>query len=170
MRRYETIVIMDPDLSDDERSPVFQRLEDLISKEKGLLVEIDNWGTKKLAYEIRKKKRGFYSRIDYCGTGTLVDEIERFFRIDDRVIKYMTVVLDKFADIESIKEDMARAIEEEEIARAKAEEKEAETAAGQSENQPDENQNSEELDADRKPSDVSESENPEADKTEEKEA
>ncbi|MDL1967554.1 MAG: 30S ribosomal protein S6, partial [Deltaproteobacteria bacterium] len=62
-----------------------------------------------LAYEIKKKSRGYYVRLDYCGTGKLVDEMERFFRIDDRVMKYMTVLLDKYADIELLKEEMAKA-------------------------------------------------------------
>jgi small subunit ribosomal protein S6 len=73
------------------------------------LAFIDDWGTRKLAYEIKKKERGYYVRFDFCGTGAVVDEIERFFRIDDRVLKYMTVLLDKIADIEKIKEEVAAA-------------------------------------------------------------
>jgi small subunit ribosomal protein S6 len=102
MRRYETITIMDPDLSEDGRVPVFERIRDVIANEGGTLIEIDEWGNRKLAYEIKKKTRGFYARIDYCGSGAVVDEMERFFRIDDRVIKYMTVLLDKEADAEAI--------------------------------------------------------------------
>ena len=112
MRRYETFVIIDPDISEEERDPVIERIKDLISKENGFLVKNDVWGMRKLAYVIKKKPRGFYLRIDFCGTGPLVDEMERFFRIDDRVMKYMTVMLDREVDIEKIKEDMARAAEE----------------------------------------------------------
>jgi small subunit ribosomal protein S6 len=68
-----------------------------------------NGGGRRLAYEIKKKSRGYYVRLDYCGTGKFVDEMERFFRIDDRVMKYMTVLLDKYADIELIKEEIAKA-------------------------------------------------------------
>lgn len=109
MRRYETIAIVDPDIGDEQREPVFDRIRELIPQQKGLLVKIDNWGTKKLAYEVKKKVRGFYARIDYCGSGPLVDEIERFFRIDDRVLKYMTVVLDEQVDPEKIQEEIAQA-------------------------------------------------------------
>jgi len=109
MRRYETFVIIDPDLSDEERSPIFEKVKDLIQQEECLLVMLDEWGARRLAYEIKKKSRGYYVRLDYCGTGKLVDEMERFFRIDDRVMKYMTVLLDKYADIELIKEEMAKA-------------------------------------------------------------
>jgi small subunit ribosomal protein S6 len=109
MRRYETFIIIDPDLSDEERSPIFEKVKDLIQQEECLLVTFDDWGARRLAYEIKKKFRGYYVRLDYCGTGKFVDEMERFFRIDDRIMKYMTVLLDKYADIELIKEEMAKA-------------------------------------------------------------
>ena len=107
MRRYEQIVILDSDLSEDERSPVFDRLKELIPQYKGFLIDIDEWGQKKLAYEIKKKPRGYYAQVNFCGFGDLVDEMERFFRIDDRILKYMTVLLDKEADVEAIKAEMA---------------------------------------------------------------
>ena len=116
MRRYETIFIADNDLSEEERSPIFEKLKDLIRQHGGLLVMVDQWGGKKLAYEIKKKARGYYVRLDYCGSGILVNEIERFFRIDDRILKYMTVVLDKDVDIETVKEEIAQ-IEEAQTAK-----------------------------------------------------
>ena len=111
MRRYETIFIVDNDLSEEGRSPILEKLEDLIQQYNGLRVMFDEWGTKRLAYEIKKKARGYYVCLDYCGSGPLVNEIERFFRIDDRVLKYMTVVLDKDVDIENVKEEIAKAEE-----------------------------------------------------------
>ena len=111
MRRYETIFIIDNDLSEEGRSPIFEKLKDLIQQHDGLQVMLDEWGTKRLAYEIKKKARGYYVCLDYCGSGPLVNEIERFFRIDDRVLKYMTVVLDKDVDIENVKEEIAKAEE-----------------------------------------------------------
>jgi len=106
MRRYETIVIIDPDLSDEGRAPVLDRVTQLIPQFDGTLILVDEWGGKNLAYEIKKKSRGFYVRVDYCGNGALVSEIERNFRIDDRVLKFMTVLLDKDVDPEKIKADM----------------------------------------------------------------
>ena len=111
MRRYETIFIVDNDLSEEGRSPILEKLENLIRQYDGLRVMVDEWGTKRLAYEIKKKARGYYVCLDYCGSGPLVNEIERFFRIDDRVLKYMTVVLDKDVDIENVKEEIAKAEE-----------------------------------------------------------
>lgn len=109
MRRYETILITDPDMGEDARKALTDRIGELMAAEGGSLIKQDDWGIRKLAYEIRKKPRGFYTLFDFCGQGALVDEMERQFRIDDRVLKYMTVLLDKEADLESIKVEMAAA-------------------------------------------------------------
>jgi small subunit ribosomal protein S6 len=107
MRRYETFVIIDPDLSEEQRSPLIGRTEELIAQMDGFLIDTDDWGERKLAYDIKKKQRGYYVRFDYCGMAALVNEIERFYRIDDRALKYMTVLLNADADLEKIKEDKA---------------------------------------------------------------
>ena len=107
MRRYETFVIIDPDLSEEQRLPLLGRVEELIAQMDGFLVDTNDWGEKKLAYNIKKKGRGYYVRFDYCGLAPLVNEIERFFRIDDRALKYMTVLLNADADLEKIKEEKA---------------------------------------------------------------
>jgi len=121
MRRYETIIITDPDLSPEQKDPVLERVADVINQGDGYLALTDEWGARKLAYEIKKKNRGYYIRFDFCGTGAVVNEMERFFRIDDRVLKYMTVLLDKAADIEKIKEEIAAAQSKAEKAKEEAE-------------------------------------------------
>ena len=138
MRRYETIFIVDPDLSDEERSPLFERLKPLFPQLDGFLVMVEEWGTKNLAYEIKKKKRGYYVRLDYCGTGPLVNEIERFFRIDDRVLKYMTVLLEEDVDLESLQAELAK----------------AETEKDQPETKEDQPDQTEEADTEQKPVEV----------------
>jgi small subunit ribosomal protein S6 len=130
MRRYEMIFISDPDVSDDDRKQLFEKTKDLIDSQGGFLVLFDDWGTKKLAYEIKKKPRGYYVRLDFCGDGSLVAEMERSFRIDDRVMKFMTIVLDKNADLEKIKQDLIAKEEEAKAATAAAA---AATAAAQDE-------------------------------------
>ena len=107
MRRYETFVIIDPDLSQEQREPLIGRVEELITQMDGFLVKTDDWGERKLAYDIKKKGRGYYVRFDFCGLAPLVNEIERFFRIDDRALKYMTVLLNRDVDLEKIKEEKA---------------------------------------------------------------
>ncbi len=121
MRRYETIVIVDPDLGDDARTSLFGRIKEIIPQQQGVFIAEDLWGTKKLAYEIKKRPRGFYARFDYCGMGPVVDEIERFFRIDDRVLKYLTVQLADEANPEAILAEMAAAESKDEPETAKTE-------------------------------------------------
>lgn len=130
MRRYECVVITDPDLADDQREQVFSRTLDLIPQGNGFFVERDDWGVRKLAYPIRKKTRGHYVRFDFCGNGAMVDEMERFYRIDDRVLKYMTVLLDKDVDLERLKEEVAAAQQKRAEAQAA---KEAEQPAAEGE-------------------------------------
>ncbi len=111
MRRYETIFIVDPDLTEDLRGQLLEKAKDLISSQDGFLVLCDEWGNKKLAYEIKKKLRGYYVYLDYCGNGALVDELERSFRIDDHVIKFMTILLAENVDLDVLKEELAKAEE-----------------------------------------------------------
>jgi small subunit ribosomal protein S6 len=147
MQRYETIFIIDPDLSEEGRAPVVERLLQLIPQQNGVLVEEDHWGARKLAYPIRKKQRGYYLRLDYCGGGTLVDELERFCRIDDRMLKYMTVKLADEVDVEQVQAEMA----ERAAAKAAAEagepsgdrEEDAEEDRSDDENDVDENEDEE---------------------------
>jgi small subunit ribosomal protein S6 len=129
MRRYETFVIIDPDISQEQRTLLLERVKEMITQLNGFLVFEDDWGDRKLAYEIRKKERGYYVRFDYCGGAELINEIERFFRIDDRALKYMTVLLDKDADLEKIKEEQAAAESKRELERAAAEKAREEEAA-----------------------------------------
>lgn len=112
MRRYETIVIIDPDISEEDRTSLLDRAKEIIPQQEGVFLQEDLWGVKKLAYDIKKKPRGYYARIDYCGTGKAVDELERFFRIDDRVMKYLTVQLEQEADAEKIKAEIEAAAQE----------------------------------------------------------
>lgn len=109
MRRYETFIIVSPDLTEEQRLPLFERVRETVTQMGGFIVREDVWGSRRLAYPIKKKERGFYVRFDYCGSGALVNELERFFRIDERVLKYMTVLLDKEPDVERIREEMAKA-------------------------------------------------------------
>ena len=133
MKRYETIFISDPDLSDEGRAPLFDRVKDLITQHEGFLVKMDPWGTRKLAYDIKRKTRGYYTLVDFCGNGELVSEMERFFRIDDRVLKFMSVLLAEKVDLEEIRREMAEAASkttaEEELQAPETEAEAKETAA-----------------------------------------
>jgi small subunit ribosomal protein S6 len=112
MRRYETFIIINPDLSEEQRTPLIERVKETMAQMGGFLIRVDHWGSRKLAYSIKKKERGYYVRFDFCGSGQLVNEMERFFRIDERVLKYMSVLLDKLPNLDRIKEEMAKAEQE----------------------------------------------------------
>ncbi len=105
MRRYETVVILMPEVGDDERASMEKRWTDIIAQFKGELIKMDDWGQKKLAYDIKKESRGHYLFLDYCTTGAdLIKELERVFRLEDNVLKYMTVKVSEKVDIEAIRE------------------------------------------------------------------
>ena len=93
MRRYETIVILRPSLGEADNQAVIDRAIGTIEDFDGSVIKTDKWGLKKLAYLIKKETQGYYVYIQYAGLPAGVDEMERVFRIDDKVMKYMTVKL-----------------------------------------------------------------------------
>jgi small subunit ribosomal protein S6 len=112
MRRYENVFIVNPELPEEQRQPLFDKLKGLLSEDHGMLVKFDEWGHKKLAYEIKKQTRGYYVLMEFCGDGALVKEIERNMRLDDRVLKYMTVLKDETVDVEAVKAEIEAAKEQ----------------------------------------------------------
>lgn len=91
MRRYETIFILRPNVGEDEINRVIENTTQIILNENGTILEMNKWGMKKLAYLIKKESLGYYVYCDYAGTPAAVAEIERKFRIDDAVLKYLTI-------------------------------------------------------------------------------
>ncbi len=91
MRRYETIYILRPSLNEEEINTIVENSAAIITGDKGQIIELDRWGMRKLAYPIKKEPQGFYVFCDYSGTPEAVAEMERKFRIDDAVLRYMTV-------------------------------------------------------------------------------
>ena len=111
MRKYETVFISDPDLSDQGREELFERVKNIIDKENGILLNVDQWGLKKLSYEIKKKLRGYYTCLTYGGTGELVTELERNFRLSDIIMKFMTILVTEHVTEESLRQEAEEAIE-----------------------------------------------------------
>jgi small subunit ribosomal protein S6 len=109
MRRYETIFIVRPNVVENEIEEITSKATSIIEGDGGTILRINNWGLKKLAYLIKKENQGYYVYVDYAGIPASVSEIERIFRIDDRVLKYLTVKLADFCDPEAIKEQLANA-------------------------------------------------------------
>ncbi len=91
MRRYETIFITHPELSEEELSELQQKANSILASYKGDLIKFDDWGTKKLTYEIRKNSRGHFFLMDYIAGTDLIRELERNLRLNDRVLRFQTV-------------------------------------------------------------------------------
>ena len=109
MRRYETIFIVRPNAVESDIETAINKTVSIIEGDGGAIIRIDKWGLKKLAYLIKKESQGYYVYIDYAGIPASVSEIERIFRIDDRILKYLTVKLADTCDPEAAKEELARA-------------------------------------------------------------
>lgn len=108
MRRYETIFILRPSQSEDEVNTIIENTKKVILDEKGAIIGLYRWGLKKLAYTIKKETQGQYVFCDFAGTPAAVAEIERKFRIDDAVLKYLTIkIADSITD-----EEIQKAISE----------------------------------------------------------
>jgi small subunit ribosomal protein S6 len=95
MNLYEIMFILNPDIGEDEREKLTTRLKTIISKNKGDIIRFDDLGFKSLTYKIKKKSRGQYFLINLEGPGSMIAEIERFLRIDENVIRFVVVKLDK---------------------------------------------------------------------------
>jgi small subunit ribosomal protein S6 len=108
MRRYEVVFIVHPDLTDEELKAVADRYGELIAAQKGTVIKTEDWGRRKLAYDIKKQSKGAYFLIDFYGSGNMIKEIERNFNIDDKILKFLTVkTKDPFdpAQLDKEKED-----------------------------------------------------------------
>ena len=112
MRKYETVFIADPDLQDKVRIDLYEKVRNIITKEGGILTGFDEWGNKKLAYEIKKKLRGNYVCITYGGSGSLIKELERNFRLSDGVLKFMTILLSDDVTAEQLEKEVQDAQDE----------------------------------------------------------
>jgi small subunit ribosomal protein S6 len=109
LRRYETILIAHVDLSEDEQSSLITRYGTIVTGQKGILVKVERWGKRRLAYMIKKQARGFYILIDYAGESAAVNELERNLKINDKILKFMTVLKDDAVDPAALEKEIAEA-------------------------------------------------------------
>ena len=102
MRHYETLYITSPELGDEDYKAVLKKFKDLIEKEKGVIVKLEEWGKRKLAYGLKKFDQGSYVLMDYCGGPGITTILERDLKLDDRVLKHQTVKLADNVDPEAL--------------------------------------------------------------------
>ena len=97
LNQYETVFIATPVLSENQMKEAVQKFKKVITDHKGEIVHEENWGLKKLAYPIQKKSTGFYYLIEFKCAGELIEKLELQFRRDERIIRFLTFRMDKFA-------------------------------------------------------------------------
>ncbi len=91
MRTYETMLVLDPDMSKEQVDGFMERVKKLLDERGGEVLKIDEWGLNTLAYVIRKKTTGYYLLLYFKGGAELVAELERNLRLMEEVLRYLTV-------------------------------------------------------------------------------
>ncbi|MCW5521172.1 30S ribosomal protein S6 [Aureitalea sp. L0-47] len=97
MNHYETVFILNPVLSEEQIKETVKKYEDLLVSKGAKMISKEDWGLKKLAYPIQHKKSGFYHMFEYTVEGEAINNMEVEFRRDERIMRYLTVKLDKHA-------------------------------------------------------------------------
>ena len=97
MNQYETVFILTPVLSDEQMKETVAKFRNLLTDSGAEILNEEIWGLKKMAYAIEKKSTGFYCLVEFKGEPSIVNTLETGFRRDEKVIRYMTVRLDKYA-------------------------------------------------------------------------
>ncbi|MCU4155710.1 30S ribosomal protein S6 [Carboxylicivirga sp. A043] len=97
LNRYETVFILTPVLSDAQMKEAVDKFKGLIVEAGGKMVNEENWGLRKLAYPIQKKSTGFYQLFEFEANGEFINKFETAFRRDERVLRFLSFRLDKYA-------------------------------------------------------------------------
>jgi small subunit ribosomal protein S6 len=95
IREYETTFIVDSLLPEEQINTTIDKIKDFIEKNGGKISQIDRWGKRRLAYEIAKKQYGYYVYIRFQYEGALIKELEREYKLDESIIRYLTVLIPK---------------------------------------------------------------------------
>ena len=91
MRLYESVCILHPSQTDEETAKVVEKMKEILQRSGATIVKLENEGKKKLAYDIQHERRGTYITMQFQGGNKVVDELERYHRMEDAVMKFMTV-------------------------------------------------------------------------------
>ena len=97
INNYETVVIMTPVLNDEDVKKTLSKYTDFLKKNKAEIIEEDHWGLKQLAYPIKNKTTGIYHVMEYKCEGSIIEELEVYYKRDENILRFLTVKLDKFA-------------------------------------------------------------------------
>ncbi|MFZ4858460.1 MAG: 30S ribosomal protein S6 [Desulfuromonadaceae bacterium] len=128
MRKYETIFILQPELSEDEIKSVTAKAQDVITSYNGECLRMDDWGIRKLAYPIKKSARGRYYYLRFDGESALIAELERRLRLDEKVLRYQSVNITDLPEriVPERKVELTETVTEDEVEESTAAEEAAE--------------------------------------------
>ena len=122
MRRFETLFIVTPNSSEEELKAVAEKFRGVVTGMKGTVASYDEQGMKKLAYRVKKQNKGYYVLMDYFGQADIVAELERNLRLDERILKYLTVKLADQVDPSTVEVEESETGEEKAAAEVPVEE------------------------------------------------
>lgn len=114
LNHYETVFITTPVLSEIQVKEAVEKFKAVITENGGNIEHEEAWGLRKLAYSIQKKTTGFYHLIQFEGEGSLVDKLETSYRRDEKVIRFLTFRLDKYAYEYALKRRAKNQVKQEE--------------------------------------------------------
>ena len=97
MQQYESVIILTPLLSEDAAKEAIAKFKDILVEGGAEIIAEDNWGLRKLAYPIQKKTTGFYHLTEFKAPGELIKKLEVEYKRDERVMRFLTISLDKHA-------------------------------------------------------------------------
>jgi len=106
LRRYETIFIIRPDQGESQIKDTIKRFEGIVTQGGGEIAEIEEWGSRELAYRISGEHRGYYVRFDYVSEGAVMNEVERNLKLSDAVLRYLSVLLDSDANPATVRDEI----------------------------------------------------------------
>lgn len=91
MRKYESLYIIHPEVVGEDLTAMVERFQTVLTEQKAEILKLDNWGTRKLAYPIKKQEKGCYVQTIFEAEADVIAEYERRLRLDEKVLRFMTV-------------------------------------------------------------------------------
>ncbi len=98
MNKYETIIIINPNIEAQSIEGIIQNVQNLISDNSGQITKVDKWGKRRLAYEVKNNKEGYYVLLNYMANSQFIQKISQYCSLAEEIIKYMTVRAEKLPE------------------------------------------------------------------------
>ncbi len=95
LRSYENMIILHPELSDEEREQFLEKVKSTVEKNQGVIEELKDWNRRKLAYPIQDYREGHYHIVYFSGNNHVLEELERFYRVSDEVLRFLFIRLEE---------------------------------------------------------------------------